>query len=83
MKFPFISATLAAFLLGATAQAMDAPQARNTLAADIQLAAESHEQKCSRWADLEGVKGDEHAEYVKYCMIDLSVPDKSDGDGDD
>jgi len=74
---------MALFLIGSGAQALESPQTREGLVADIQLAAETHEQKCSRWAALEGVQGDEHAEYVKYCMIDLSVPDKSDGGDDD
>jgi len=58
MKQIAVSVGTALFLIGSAAQAMESPQTRESLAADIRLAAETHEQKCNRWAALEGEKPD-------------------------
>jgi hypothetical protein len=44
---------------------------------------ETHEQKCARWADYQGLAGDKRAEYQQDCLLDLRVPDKENGGGDD
>lgn len=50
----------------------------------IQVASgETNDQKCARWAGYQGLKGATLAEYVKDCQLELRVPDKEEGGGDD
>lgn len=44
---------------------------------------ETHEQKCGRWADYQGLKDNVRAEYVQDCLRELRNPDKPSGGGDD
>jgi len=75
-----------ATIMGALALSLGLTAAHAAEPAKQQVAAapESFDQKCGRWADYQGLKDKDRAEYVQDCVRELRFPDKpaAGGDGD-
>jgi len=44
---------------------------------------ETNDQKCARWGSYQKLQGRALEEYIKDCQLDLRVPEKQGGGGDD
>lgn len=73
-----------ALLTGAAFMALMASASFAAEQSNTQVASsETSDQKCARWADHQNLQGAVKAEYIKDCQLDLRVPEKNSGGGDD